>query len=30
MAGWIDGDTGTGRVTVEGRADGQWTAGQKK
>jgi hypothetical protein len=30
MAGWIDSDAGTGRVTVEGRADGQWTAGQKK
>src|SRR5580704_8985219 len=26
LAGWIDGDSATGRMKVEGRADGQWTA----
>jgi hypothetical protein len=30
LAGWIDGDTGTGRVVIEGRADGQWMAERKK
>ena len=30
MAGWIDGDTATGRVKVEGRADGQWIATRKR
>jgi hypothetical protein len=30
MAGWIDGDSGTGRVSLEGRADGQWMAERKK
>jgi hypothetical protein len=26
LAGWIDGDTGKGRMRVEGRSDGSWTA----
>jgi hypothetical protein len=26
LAGWIDGDTGRGRMRVEGRSDGVWTA----
>jgi hypothetical protein len=26
LAGWIDGDTGRGRMRVEGRADGTWLA----
>jgi len=26
LAGWIDGDSAAGRMKVEGRADGQWTA----
>jgi hypothetical protein len=26
LAGWIDGDSAKGRLKVEGRADGQWTA----
>jgi hypothetical protein len=30
LAGWIDGDSATGRIKVEGRADGQWTAQRKK
>lgn len=30
MAGWIDGDAGTGRVVLDGRADGQWMAERKK
>jgi hypothetical protein len=30
FAGWIDGDSATGRVKVEGRADGQWIANRKK
>ena len=29
LAGWIDGDSATGRMKVEGRADGQWTATRK-
>jgi hypothetical protein len=30
LAGWIDGDSATGRMKVESRADGQWTALKKK
>jgi hypothetical protein len=30
IAGWIDGDGGTGRMKAEGRADGIWTAERKK
>jgi hypothetical protein len=30
MAGWVDGDSANGRMKVEGRADGQWTALRKK
>jgi hypothetical protein len=30
LAGWIDGDSAKGRMKVEGRADGQWTALRKK
>lgn len=30
LVGWIDGDSATGRMKVEGRADGQWTAVRKK
>jgi hypothetical protein len=30
LAGWIDGDSAKGRIKVEGRADGQWTALRKK
>jgi hypothetical protein len=30
IAGWIDGDAGSGRVIIEGRADGVWTAERKK
>jgi hypothetical protein len=30
MAGWVDGDAAKGRMKVEGRADGQWTAQRKK
>ena len=30
FAGWVDGDSGKGRVKVEGRADGQWIASRKK
>jgi hypothetical protein len=26
LAGWIDGDSAAGRMKIEGRADGQWTA----
>jgi hypothetical protein len=26
LAGWIDGDSGAGRMKVESRADGQWSA----
>lgn len=29
MDGWIDGDVAKGRVRVEGRADGMWTATKK-
>jgi hypothetical protein len=30
MAGWVDGDEAKGRMKVEGRADGRWTALRKK
>jgi hypothetical protein len=30
LVGWIDGDSATGRMKVEGRADGQWSAERKK
>jgi hypothetical protein len=30
FAGWIDGGSANGRIKVEGRADGQWTALRKK
>jgi hypothetical protein len=30
IAGWVDGDSATGRMKVEGRADGQWTALKRK
>jgi hypothetical protein len=30
LAGWIDGDAGSGRVALEGRADGLWSAERKK
>jgi hypothetical protein len=30
LAGWIDGDSASGRMKVEGRADGQWSAVRKK
>jgi len=30
MAGWIDGDAAQGRMKVEGRADGQWSAVRQK
>ncbi|MCI0389074.1 MAG: hypothetical protein MOB07_09975 [Acidobacteria bacterium] len=29
LAGWIDGDSADGRMRVEGRADGRWTATRK-
>ncbi|MGB9069915.1 MAG: hypothetical protein WCC21_15200 [Candidatus Acidiferrales bacterium] len=29
LAGWIDGDSGKGRMRVEGRADGTWVARRK-
>ncbi len=29
LAGWIDGDSGNGRMRVEGLADGRWTAARK-
>jgi hypothetical protein len=29
LAGWIDGDAASGRMRVEGLADGRWTATQK-
>ena len=29
LAGWIDGDTAGGRMTVQGRADGRWNAARK-
>jgi hypothetical protein len=30
LAGWFDGDTGKGRMKVEGRADGRWNATRSK
>ena len=30
LAGWIDGDSGKGRMRVEGRSDGSWVATRKK
>jgi hypothetical protein len=30
LAGWVDGDSAKGRMKVEGRADGLWTALRKK
>ncbi|HTB98708.1 MAG TPA: family 16 glycoside hydrolase [Terracidiphilus sp.] len=30
LVGWVDGDGATGRMKVEGRADGKWTAVRKK
>jgi hypothetical protein len=30
LAGWIDGDAGKGRMRVDGRSDGSWTATRKK
>jgi hypothetical protein len=30
LVGWIDGNSATGRMKVEGRADGQWSAVRKK
>jgi len=30
LIGWIDGDSGKGRMRVEGRADGAWTAKRKQ
>jgi hypothetical protein len=30
LAGWIDNDSAAGRMKVEGRADGQWTATRQK
>ncbi len=30
LVGWIDGDAASGRMKVEGRADGQWVAVRKK
>ena len=30
LAGWIDGDTGKGRMRVEGRSDGSWVAKRKE
>jgi hypothetical protein len=30
LAGWIDGDSGKGRMRVEGRSDGAWTANRKE
>jgi len=29
IAGWIDGDSAAGRMKIEGRADGQWTAARQ-
>ena len=29
LAGWIDGDSAAGRMKIEGRADGQWTAARQ-
>jgi hypothetical protein len=30
LAGWVDEDSAKGRMKVEGRADGRWTAVRKK
>src|SRR5260221_5379891 len=30
LAGWIDGDSGKGRMRVEGRSAGAWTAKRKQ
>ena len=30
LTGWIDGDSGKGRMRVEGRSDGAWTAKRKE
>jgi hypothetical protein len=30
LSGWVDGDTAGGRMKVEGRADGRWTAVRKR
>ena len=30
LAGWVDGDSATGRVKVDGRADGRFTATRQK
>jgi hypothetical protein len=30
LAGWVDGDITKGRMSVEGRAMGQWTAQRQK
>ena len=30
LAGWIDGDSGKGRIRVEGRSDGTWVAKRKQ
>jgi len=30
LAGWVDGDSGAGRVHIPGRADGRWTAEREK
>jgi hypothetical protein len=30
LAGWIDGESGKGRMRVEGRSDGAWVANRKK
>ena len=30
LAGWIDGDSGKGRMRVEGRSDGRWVATRKE
>jgi len=30
LAGWIDGDSGKGRMRVEGRSDGSWVAKRKE
>jgi hypothetical protein len=29
LSGWIDGDSGKGRMRVEGRSDGAWVATRK-
>jgi hypothetical protein len=30
LTGWIDGDSGKGRMRVEGRSDGAWVAKRKE